>query len=281
MSDKLIGAISFIGSGVLLVTAIYLMYKALKWICDRVGLTFPNWMLALLSGIGIAGSISVLFLVGCLSHQPSGKAKTAAYRPTFPWPPPSPSSAVIIPRSFFSHSKTLGESASRLESALTASGYLEKSYWLAPGGIAIVTRLERIHRDGSPFPDPNRWPAGGNYTTPLSIAEYIRILFAADEGFYRVVVFVISDQPFNTTMRPVSPIEANYWLGGGLNAVPDDVAQQPIQGSDNCTALIYEFEKPHGADPRLAVPDGLGAKQHLIAAGLYAPLFGEVNRGGR
>jgi hypothetical protein len=178
-----------------------------------------------------------------------------------------------LPRAFLQKNKTFGEVSAHLESALSASGYLERSYFSVPGGIAVVTRLERIHANGSPYSDPNRWVSGENYENPLSISEYLRRLFAADEGFYRVVVFIISSEAFSANDRSISPNEAKRWIPQGLNVLPSELAQEPISLRHNCTALIYEFRKAHGKDPQPVVPSSLSGERHLAASGLYSLLF--------
>jgi len=175
----------------------------------------------------------------------------------------------------------MGQLVLHLENALSTAGYLERSYFLVPGGIAVVTRLEHIHPDGSPFSDPDRWLFDDEYRQSLTISEYLRRLFAADVGYYRVVVFVLTDEAFGSQTRSLTLGEAIRWPYTGLNVLPPDLAQQPLSKDDSCTALIYEFQKPHGEDPRLLVPSSIGAKRHLVASGLYPLLLSNTNGGNR
>jgi hypothetical protein len=175
----------------------------------------------------------------------------------------------------------MGEVVLHLEDALTKSGYVERSYFLVPGGIAVVTRLEQIHPDGSPFSGPDRWVSGDENGQSLTISEYLRRLFAADEGYYRIVVFILTDEAFGSQSRSITADEATRWLSEGLNVLPADLVQRPLSEAHSCTALVYEFQKPHGQNPRLLVPSSLGAQQHLVASGLYPLLLSNTNGGSR
>jgi hypothetical protein len=195
--------------------------------------------------------------------------------PTFPWPPPTASARLLIPRGAFLQTKTIGQASSYLESALSSRGYAEISYCTVPGGVAVVTRLEHIYPDGKPFQEPNRWVADDTYRQALSLAAYVRTLFAVDEGYYRVVVFILTDQAFGSTNRTITSDETFRWLADGYNTLPQNLKAQPMSTAHQCTALIYEFQKNHGASPLLLIPSPMGAKQHLLASGLLTALTGD------
>ena len=193
----------------------------------------------------------------------------------FEWPPPEPSARLVIPERFFSNSSTLGEVAHRLEVALSQTGYLERSYFLVPGGIAIVTRVERIYPDGHPFPEPHRWYSKNHDHEWMPLSRYLKSLVGADEGYYRFVVFVLTDQAFGSKARSINVDEAVSWLSSGLNTLPVELANLHLSKYHECTALIYEFIKPQGNSPSLLQPSEIGAQQHLAASGLYALLAGQ------
>jgi hypothetical protein len=162
----------------------------------------------------------------------------------------------------------MGDAVQNLDRALSQCGYDERSYFLVPGGVAVVTRLERIGRDGRPFSTGDRWVTG-DYRPALTLTEYLKRLFGADDGLYRVVVFVLTPKPFGSQQKTVTSAEATQWLSEGLDTLPPEMANLSLSGAYNCTALIYEFEKPHGLDPHIDIPSVLGAQQHLAASGLY------------
>jgi hypothetical protein len=141
----------------------------------------------------------------------------------------------------------------------------------------VVTRLEHIAADGTPFTN-GRWDVGEDTTRQaLSIGDYIRRLFGVDEGFYRVIVFVITDESFASTSHTVLESEALDWLSDGFQTLPQSQAAIPIKPGYACTALIYEFQKKHAQSPALLLPSDLGAQQHMIASGLWSALVGVSN----
>lgn len=186
----------------------------------------------------------------------------------FPWPPPQPSSQQVLERSIFAQAKRLSDVSNKLEAALRASKY-EFSYYQAPGGFAIVARLERISDDGSPYPSETRFYPP-NAAQPFDFGEYISQLFFAPEGYYRTVIFVVSDQPFRAVGQTISATDASALLADGANVLPASTQSQPFTAAHNATALIYEFRKSsNGPDVENVAPPGrLSAQTHLTKSGL-------------
>jgi hypothetical protein len=162
-----------------------------------------------------------------------------------------------------------------LSAALGRTGYSEKSYWAVPHGFALATRLEQIDVNGRPKPPPARWSAemprlaGG-----FSLSAYLRALFTADPGYYRIVVFIVTDTLFSESDRSVTSEEARSWLTQGLNALPETIASQPYAPSVVCTAMIYEFERKAGSEAEPLLPSPVDAHAHLVESGLWSALGG-------
>ena len=192
--------------------------------------------------------------------------------PRMVWPPPLPSARLVLPHDLTTVSKTLGQVAQKIESACAASGYAEKSYWAIPGGIAIVTRLEHIYADGRPYPADTRWLQRDGYLEGFSLSSYIRALFTARSGYYRVIIFAVTDTPFGAATKPITPDYANTLLGQGFNALPDSVAQTKLSEDTTVTALIFEFERPQNNDAVQLNPSPIDARAHLMASGLWSAL---------
>ena len=139
---------------------------------------------------------------------PAAKGPTAAPSaplPSFPWPPPKPSTTVQIPSDAFKSTRNFGQLTALLNKALLDSGYSEIRYWDVPGGIAEVMHLERTYPDGRPAIAAQRWVVNSSPLRPLSISDYVQALFSNDPGYYRVVVFVITNvgsMPRSSTTRP-------------------------------------------------------------------------------
>jgi hypothetical protein len=214
-------------------------------------------------------------------QSPSANLPTKAAIPRFDWPPPRPSARAVIPprpsaravipQHAFVSSKTLGQLASMLEEALEQTGYGELSYYSVPGGIAVVTRMEHIYPDGRPFEQSSRWMLGDS--TEFSLSDYLHKLFAVDSGFYRVIVFIVTSEPFGSDDKQVSSAEATMWISRGYNMLPSSLQAQSLTPAHACTALIYQFRRDHGKDPFLVFPSALQAKQHLALSGLWAVLM--------
>ncbi len=198
----------------------------------------------------------------------------AGQLPEFPWPPPRASASYVLPDGLLASYHTVGEVTSAILNALEQSGYVERSFYeTKQGGVALVTRLERINDDGTPSAAAERWPdIGERYRSSESLIDFLEGLFYVDPGHYRVIVFVLQDIPFAQSATGVTAEEARAWLTSGANVLPAQVAARPFGGANggHCTALIYEFAsdgtKVHVVDSRLT------GKEHLEKAGLLASL---------
>jgi hypothetical protein len=191
--------------------------------------------------------------------------------PEFPWPPPAASSTYVLPDSLFQSRRTVGAVATAIISALERNGYVERSFFQTqPGGIALVTRLERIKSDGSSFADPGRWPPSKqNYASAGDLARFLYGLFFVDPGHYRVIVFVLQDLPFAQSSEKITGEAARQWLSTGANILPPELSERPF-GNGHCTVLIYEFSSD-GTTVRV-IESRLTGKQHLEKAGVLSLL---------
>jgi hypothetical protein len=206
------------------------------------------------------------------SQQPSRPPPQSqtAQLPEFPWPPPAASASYVLPDRLLASYHTVGDVVAAIIGALEQSGYVERSFFRTEaGGVALVTRLERINDDGTPSVAAERWPnSGDHYASRDSLFEFLEGLFYVDPGHYRVIVFVLQDLPFSQSSTNVTAGEARAWLVTGANVLPPEIATRPFGG--HCTALIYEFAsdgtKVHVVESRLT------GKEHLEKAGLLAAL---------
>jgi hypothetical protein len=189
--------------------------------------------------------------------------------PLFPWPPPASSASYVFPPTVFAQLPTVGQVTSAILAALERSGYVERSFFQTePGGVALVTRLEKIGDDGTPAAGSDRWPLGFK-SNPADLVSFLRGLFFVSPGHYRVIVFILQDLPFTQSSKEVSGEDAKAWLREGANTLPREIAGRPF-GNGTCTALIYEFESDGSAAK--IVESSVTGKQHLEKAGLLAAL---------
>jgi hypothetical protein len=197
----------------------------------------------------------------------------AAAMPDFPWPPAQWSAQAAVPRGVFAASPTLGDAAMVLTAALDRAGYVERSFYRAPGGFALVARLERINADGSP--DPSFRFLSPSADEPFDLGTYVQSLFFTPEGFYRQIVFVVSDQPFTSSGVAPTAGDADAILARGATGLAQDIEAAPMSEGHQVIALIYEFKKG-AADGDVAIlnPGRLGAVAHLAASGIAQALEG-------
>jgi len=202
---------------------------------------------------------------------PSGGGGSAAQSsmPEFPWPPPAASASYVLPDRLFDGYRTLGDVTKAILEALEQNGYVERSFFRTdPGGVALVTRLERINDDGSP--SVARWPAGGQrQDSTRGLLDFLQGLFFVDPGHYRVIVFVLQDLPFSQSAETITAQQAHAWLVMGANVLPSELAALPFSGG-HVTVLIYEFASD-GSKVQVVTSE-LTGKQHLERAGVLTAL---------
>lgn len=232
-----------------------------------------NVLLALgvVLGLGIVGA--GLFL----STSDYAPAPISPGIPSFPWPPPPASAEFEIPPTWLPRSPTqLSDVAQELVLALGAAQYPKWSFSSVPNGFALVAQMEQIKADGTPSPAPARWSTDLPRARELSLFAFIRALASAPQGFYRVIVFIVTDEPWSRAGERPTGKEAERWLAEGYNRLPIDIGELTYrEGHHATTALVYEFEKrfPHEPAAQIENSDILG-KDHLQKAGILGPLSG-------
>lgn len=191
----------------------------------------------------------------------------------FPWPPPRASAIDVIPRRLLirdeAHS-TLNNVADTLENALRTNDYYERSYYPVLDGFAIATHIEQINDDGTSKKSA-RWSLDVPLLETFSPRAYLRALFKAPHGRYRVIVFIVTTHAFTQTDAHVTRQQAKDWLSAGYDILPDEIGRREFSASYKCTALIYEF-KGTWKNAEFVDPSQLQGRTHLIKSGLMAAL---------
>jgi len=174
----------------------------------------------------------------------------------------------VLPDYFFESQPTVGDVVKLILSALERNGYVERSFFgTEAGGVALVTRLERINEDGSSFREEERWPPGVRAPSGPDLIRFLRGLFFVDPGHYRVIVFILLDVPFTQSGEEITQEDTLAWLRSGANILPPEIARRAFSGS-HCTVLIYEFASDGTTVRR--VDSRLTGKQHLEKAGVLS-----------
>lgn len=196
--------------------------------------------------------------------------------PAFDWPPPRPTTRRTLARQLVATSgtPTLGGVADRLQAALESAGYVEYGYYrLAPGGFALATRLERIHSDGRPMADPKRWEMARKPLQRFELNEYLRALFDAAPGRFRIIVFAVTAAPLAASAAAPSAATALEWPAQGAAALPEALRGQAYANDFQTHALIYEFEaRGNAKDAVFLNQSAITGETHLRQAKLLRAL---------
>ena len=193
--------------------------------------------------------------------------------PQFPWPPPKSSAFDKIPSEFLNAKKSLKDVANKLEETFDQTGYTQKKYYSVPDGFALVSQLEQFWPDGTSKEEPDRWAAEFRPPRIFSLTSYIKAIFKANPGRYRIVAFIVTSQPFEEGKENITREEARSWLDSGMVVLPKSIGEQPYTDEHYCTALIYEFEQPRrDKKPFFKSLSNLTGRDHLQKSKLWAAL---------
>jgi hypothetical protein len=211
------------------------------------------------------------------SPKPPPAAANGGDAPAFAWPPPRPTTRRTLARHLVAGdaaTPTLGQVADRLQAALESGGYVEYSYYsLRPGGFALATRLERIHPDGRSMDAPKRWEIASGPLTRFELGEYLRALFDAERGHFRVIVFIVTPAALATGAEPPSAAAALNWPLDGVPVLPDALRRLTYDSAFETHALIYEFETRGQGQPAVfKTSSSITGDAHLRRAKLMGAL---------
>jgi tetratricopeptide (TPR) repeat protein len=196
----------------------------------------------------------------------------------FPWPPPKASAQYEIPNAFFESVKNLGDIKNSLSEALDQCGYFERSYYcIIPDrggtGFALVARMEQIDNDAFSLPLPDRWSMQIRPLIGFSLKEIVQSFFFKNPGYFRIVVFVVYDEPFKPSPKGLTREAGISLLRDGANKLSSEIAAAPFSEKFSCTALIYEFEVPESGREAKQVPNSKHtARVHLERSKLLEAL---------
>nr|VFK59873.1 MAG: hypothetical protein BECKUNK1418G_GA0071005_100933 [Candidatus Kentron sp. UNK]VFK70148.1 MAG: hypothetical protein BECKUNK1418H_GA0071006_102433 [Candidatus Kentron sp. UNK] len=191
--------------------------------------------------------------------------------PNYEWPPETPSWTYRILRGSDGNGVSLYEISERLFLALMRADYFEYSYYSAPGGFVMVTRLEAIDSEGTPLRGTRRFLLP-NDNGDFEFAEYIRSLFFAPTGYYRFIAFVVTDKSYVASPNVLSETTALDRLKEGATALPKAFRDIRFSSSHRIDALIYEFRKEGGTGVETLIPGRIPPNSHLGRSGLGSSL---------
>jgi hypothetical protein len=198
----------------------------------------------------------------------------------FPWPPPkSTTTPVEMPRNLFveptSQTTHLFDVNRKLRLALDSQEY-QRKYWSAPGGFVVVTRLEKFDpHSGQSGEGKERWgpdPDEADEVSPNFFERLLYAMYVARDGYYRVILITVTSDDVKPK-GSVTNVEANRWLEGGAEELPESIANEEFTEHHKIRALVYEFKQPaHEREPFFRSESDLSAKTHLIGANIWTAL---------
>ena len=123
--------------------------------------------------------------------------------------------------------------------------------------------MEQIDAQGSPV--ASRWVGDIAASGHFGLGAVIRLLLQAPAGYFRVIVFVVSDHPVAGGDNRSDTLEVlREWSENSHLRLPPSLRLLPYNDSYSVVALVYEFEKHENDDnPSARVPGRLSAARHL------------------
>jgi len=219
---------------------------------------------------GMPGIQTLVFTRPTAASKPPPKTGPPTALPQFPMPPPQWTLRNVLPRGLVvtRDGEPLGEIFDRLRQALGRAQIADFSvYGVENDGFAVVARMESIADDGRPAAE--RWTLGAVRPAVFSIGDYLKALFTARPGRYRVIAFLVTARTV-TAGEPADKETLKRLWRGGAGDLPDDVRHVALPPSGRCEALVYEFFRATDDDAPVQVVDSrLTGPQHLAGAGLW------------
>lgn len=187
--------------------------------------------------------------------------------PPYPWPPERPSTQEALTHLFASkRSISLRDVGEVLAATADQAGYADKSFYSAPNGFVLATRLEATTAEGKPLEGLKRYqlPVAGSRSITDAVTD---LSGAMAPGNFRYIAFVVTDQPITYSQEQLPSAVTNRALGGSTNLT--DAFDRPFTSKHVVLALIYEFTA--AGEPvnkiELRRPSLLSGADHIAAAG--------------
>ncbi|MDQ3179538.1 MAG: hypothetical protein M3Q33_03360 [Acidobacteriota bacterium] len=158
---------------------------------------------------------------------------------------------------------TLSDVSQKLATGLKNAGYSNGKYayfWNNDDEFAIITAMERINADGTPFTNDMRWENLDNLQTAQNFSEYVKYLISGKKIYYRVFAFVVTNKEYAFfDNSPPSFSMAKKWMrrgkpelsAGGTSTIRD----VPFDEQYHCYALLYLFVNHSSLDNPKPVDD--------------------------
>ena len=168
---------------------------------------------------------------------------------------PHPSSFCKIPQNLLyikSDTTSISQIAEKIETALNVAGFTDILYLKIDKGVALVTRIEQIDQNANCLPGNKRWQNGISPTTFKSLNEYIESLLIGEKGYYRLILFTITNSEVIFSVLNGNPNKAitsdslyNIVFSEGYPVFPEEMKKEKYTEETHCVAWIYEFKQQY------------------------------------
>jgi hypothetical protein len=170
--------------------------------------------------------------------------------PSFPTSPPTPSARSEIDSKEFSSASQLKDVNSLLTKKLKNAGWGDKRYYKlmddnkkVVDGFALVCQPEQLSDNGQPLDGNSRWEIALNNWEGGDIWDYIKSLFVARTGYFKVTVFIISKDDITPKDEKIEIKKAKEWIRLGSTSLPAPIGNLPYTKDYSCKVLIYHFKQ--------------------------------------
>lgn len=204
------------------------------------------------------------------SGQPNLYAESSKYEnmPNFPWPPPNCFQRKTIFKNLATKADDLNDIDERLQRALDAAGYYQRSYYKTPNGFALVTQMEQFAPDGQ-IKNRFRWADYPVQEDFDGVWDYFKSLIMPEPGRFRVFVFVVTNEVYGKSDQKFDQMKVRGLATSGYSQMPSAYAQSSVTKDHYLEALIYEFEAPQSTKKCTEkCPAYLDIQTHLTQSGL-------------
>jgi len=166
---------------------------------------------------------------------------------------------------------TWGKLADHIVALLRKARYRSWGFYAAPGGFAVVTRIEQLDQEkGAALAGDQRWASEVKMAGSTSILDGI-FTVSRPRGVYRVIVFVLTTDPRSggpvTDPQVMLQLARRWGISGALD-LPEVLRSNPITRVQRLFALVYEFESAVGGETRVHSPGRWTFDHHLEDAGI-------------
>jgi len=188
--------------------------------------------------------------------------------PNFPWPPPNCYQRKTLVKNLSKKALNFDDIDERLQRALDAEGYYQRSYFQTPGGFALITQMEQFKPDGTTNAR-FRWTDYPVQEDFDGVWTYFKSLIMPNPGHFRVFVFVVTNQPYPLSDKTIVAPGMQKLASGGLSQIPSSYSKTEVTQEHYLEVLIYEFEAPQSTKQCTEkCPAFLDVQTHLAQSGL-------------